>query len=106
MKYILVTGGAGYIGSHVALALLDAGESVIVLDDLSTSFRVPKGATLEQGSTGDAAFVARLFQKYEIEAVIHLAAFVSVEESVHNPEKYFQRTSSGRQARLSGGGGG
>ena len=63
---VLVTGGAGYIGGHMALGLLDAGETVVVLDNLSTGFAwaVPAGAKLVVGDTGDADLVARLIREH------------------------------------------
>lgn len=100
MKYILVTGGAGYIGSHVALALLDLGERVIVLDDLSTGHKAPQGTIFIQGSIGDAELLSRLFNEYNVEAVVHLAAFISVEESVKNPEKYFKNNTENTRVLL------
>src|SRR4051812_28471993 len=88
---ILVTGGAGYIGSHMALALLDAGEKVVVLDNLSTGFRwaVPEGASLVVGDFGDEALVARLLQEHGVEAIIHFAAKIVVPESVADPLGYY-----------------
>jgi UDP-glucose-4-epimerase len=88
---VLVTGGAGYIGSHTALALLDAGEEVVILDDLSTGFRfmIPEQATFIEGDVGDAALVASLIEKYRIEAVIHFAARIVVSESVSLPLDYY-----------------
>ena len=70
---VLVTGGAGYIGSHMLLALLDAGEKALALDNLSTGHKglVPNGATLIEGDVGDAATLARIFEEHEIEEVIH-----------------------------------
>ncbi|MDX2222400.1 MAG: UDP-glucose 4-epimerase GalE [Rhodospirillaceae bacterium] len=91
MRRVLVTGGAGYIGSHVALALLEAGWTVDILDDLSTGSRrlVPAGAQLHVGNTGDRAFTAALMAERRPEAVIHFAASISVPESVANPLKYY-----------------
>ncbi|MFG1397748.1 UDP-glucose 4-epimerase GalE [Roseixanthobacter pseudopolyaromaticivorans] len=88
---ILVTGGAGYIGSHMVLALLDAGEAVVVLDDLSTGFRwaVPEAAVFVQGDVSDSALVAQTVRQYGIEAVIHFAARIVVPESVADPLGYY-----------------
>jgi UDP-glucose 4-epimerase len=88
---ILVTGGAGYIGSHMALELLDAGESVVVLDDLSTGFAwaVPENATLVRGDAGDPALLLRLIAEYEVEAIAHFAAKTVVPESVSDPLGYY-----------------
>src|SRR5512141_1046712 len=87
---ILVTGGAGYIGSNVALALLDEGRPVVVLDDMSTgsAMLLPEGAQLVEGKAGDRALVERLVRGQGIEAVVHLAASISVEESIREPGLY------------------
>ena len=84
---ILVTGGAGYIGSHMVLELHDAGEKVVVLDDLSTGFRrsVPPEAVFVQGDVGDQALVTRLIERHEIDAIMHFAARIVVPESVADP---------------------
>lgn len=89
-KGILVTGGAGYIGSHAALALLDAGERVVVLDDLSAGerARVPENAAFIEGDVGDAALVIRTIQEHDVGAVLHFAGLVKVEESVREPGRY------------------
>lgn len=89
---ILVTGGAGYIGSHTSYDLLDNGHNVIVLDNLSTGFKeiVPENATFYEGCVSDGALVTHIFQTHKIDAVIHFAGFISVEESVKNPHKYYQ----------------
>lgn len=88
---ILVTGGAGYIGSHMVLELLDAGEKVVVLDDLSTGFAsaVPEGATFIRGDAGDRALVLRLIAEHAINAIAHFAAKVVVPESVSDPLSYY-----------------
>jgi UDP-glucose 4-epimerase len=100
---VLVTGGAGYIGSHMALALLDAGRQVVVLDDLSTGFReaVPDGATFIEGDIGDAALLARVLAEHDIEAVIHLAGFISVEESTRDPLRYYDNNTGRTRTLLS-----
>jgi UDP-glucose 4-epimerase len=89
---VLVTGGAGYIGSHAVLALKDAGREVIVLDDLSTGFpaAVPDGVELHQGDVADAAFVSELLRSRPIGAVMHFAGSISVPESVSDPGKYYR----------------
>jgi UDP-glucose 4-epimerase len=88
---VLVTGGAGYIGGHMVLALLDAGESVVVLDNLTTGFRwaVPKEAELVVGDFGDQSLVARLLAEKNIEAIAHFAAKIVVPESVADPLGYY-----------------
>ncbi|MCC0006250.1 MAG: UDP-glucose 4-epimerase GalE [Methylobacteriaceae bacterium] len=88
---ILVTGGAGYIGSHMALELLDAGEKVVVLDNLSTGFRwaVPDKATLIVGDFGDEDLVTETLARYDVEEIIHFAAKIVVPESVSDPLGYY-----------------
>jgi UDP-glucose 4-epimerase len=87
---ILVTGGAGYIGSHVVLQLRERGESVVVLDDLSRGFRQAVGDTpLIVGDMGDRPLVARLLREQGVDTVMHFAAFTIVPESVRDPLKYY-----------------
>ncbi len=88
---VLVTGGAGYIGSHMVLELLEAGESVVVVDNLSTGFRwaVPAEATLVVGDVGDQDLVRAIVRKHAIEAIIHFAGSVIVPESVADPLAYY-----------------
>jgi len=88
---ILVTGGAGYIGSHAVWALADRGEAVVVADDLSAGVRadLPAAAAFETGDIGDEAFLARLFADYPIGAVPHFAGLIVVPESVTDPLKYY-----------------
>lgn len=88
---ILVTGGAGYIGSHIALALLDRGDQVLILDNLSTGNRwlVPEGAQFVEGDCADSALVTKLVADHGIAAVIHCAGVISVPESVEKPLTYY-----------------
>jgi UDP-glucose 4-epimerase len=88
---VLVTGGAGYIGSHMVLELLEAGETVIVLDNLSTGFwwAVPSNVTLVKGDMGDEALVSDTIKKYNITSIIHFAAKIVVPESVADPLAYY-----------------
>lgn len=88
---VLVTGGAGYIGSHMVLALLEAGEQVLVLDNLSTGFRwaVPGQAEFVQGDVGDEALVSRLIKQQGVEAAIHFAGSIIVPDSVADPLAYY-----------------
>ncbi len=87
---ILVTGGAGYIGSHVVRMLTGAGRPVVVLDNLSTGFRdAIIGAELVIGDTGDKSLVSQLLADYKVETVLHFAAHTIVPESVEKPLKYY-----------------
>jgi UDP-glucose 4-epimerase len=88
---VLVTGGAGYIGSHMVLDLLDSGESVVVLDNLSTGFRwaVPASATLVVGDVGDQDLVRSIVRKLGVKAIIHFAGSIIVPESVADPLGYY-----------------
>ena len=89
-KPILVTGGAGYIGSHVVRQLGEAGEDVVILDNLSTGYRsaVTHGE-LVVGDTGDKALVSQLLEQHGIDTILHFAAHTIVPESVENPLKYY-----------------
>jgi UDP-glucose 4-epimerase len=91
-KNILVTGGAGYIGSHVVLALLESGYRVVVLDDLSTGHQevIPRDCEFVRGNAGDNILVAEVLRNHEISSVIHFAGSIIVEESVSNPLKYYR----------------
>ena len=99
---ILVTGGAGYIGSHMVHALIDAGERVVVLDNLSTGFdwAVAKEATLIVGETGDQALVQNLIAQYGVEAIIHFAASIVVPESVADPLGYYRNNTANSRALI------
>jgi UDP-glucose 4-epimerase len=89
---VLVTGGAGYIGSHAVLALLDAGWTVVVIDNLTTGFEwaVPEGATLVKGDIADQPLVARIIAEHRIGAIMHFAGSIVVPESVEKPLKYYE----------------
>ncbi len=88
---ILVTGGAGYIGSHCVAALLERGEDVVVVDNLSKGHREAlKGGRLYVGSVGDRDFLRTVFEQEPIQAVIHFAAYSLVGESMNVPEQYFR----------------
>jgi UDP-glucose 4-epimerase len=88
---VLVTGGAGYIGSHMVLRLADAGEAVVVLDNLTTGFdwAIDHRATFVQGAAGDMDLVGRLVAAHSIDAIVHFAGSIVVPESVSDPLKYY-----------------
>src|SRR3954449_9110415 len=88
---VLVTGGAGYIGSHMVLALLDANEEVVVLDNLSTGFdwALPPEATLVVGDMGDQDLVLDTLRRHHVEAIAHFAAKIVVPDSVADPLGYY-----------------
>jgi len=88
---ILVSGGAGYIGSHMVLELIDRGEEVVVLDDLSTGFwwAVPREATFVKGDMGDQALVERTLTEHGITEIAHFAARIVVPDSVSDPLGYY-----------------
>jgi UDP-glucose 4-epimerase len=89
---VLVTGGAGYIGSHMVHALVDAGESVVVLDNLSTGFRylIPASVPFVTGSTGDRELMAQTITTHRISAIVHFAASIVVPDSVRDPLGYYR----------------
>src|ERR1700730_15919035 len=99
---ILVTGGAGYIGSHMIHTLVEAGEGVIVLDNLSTGFKwaIPKGVQLVAGETGDEALVARLIAEHGVSAIIHFAASIVVPDSVSDPLGYYRNNTVNSRALI------
>lgn len=86
---ILITGGAGFIGSHTARLLQEAGKRVVVLDNLSTGHAKYVSCPLIVGDLNDKVLLNKVFTNYQIDAVIHFAASLIVEESVSNPQKYF-----------------
>lgn len=93
---VLVTGGAGYIGSHAVLALRDAGWPVAVVDDLSTgfAFAVPDDVPFYRGDIADAALLDRIFREERIGAIMHFAGSVVVPESVAQPLKYYDNNTT------------
>lgn len=93
---VLVTGGAGYIGSHMTWALTDLGREVVVLDNLSTGVPefLPKSVELVEGNVGDKDLLDRLFSQHQFEAVVHFAGSVIVPESVENPLKYYENNTA------------
>ena len=93
---VLVTGGAGYIGSHAVLALRDAGYGVVVVDNLVTGFRwaVPDDVTFVEGDIADQSLMQRTLRDHGVQAVMHFAGSVVVPESVENPLKYYHNNSA------------
>lgn len=99
---VLVTGGAGYIGSHAVLALQDAGYPVAVIDNLVTGFRfaVPDGVPFYEGDIEDTDLVAHIFAEQGTRAVMHFAGSVVVPESVSNPLKYYHNNTAKSRALI------
>jgi len=99
---VLVTGGAGYIGSHAVLALTDAGWPVSVIDNLTTGFRwaVPEGVPFYEGDIEDAGLLARIIAEQGIKAVMHFAGSIIVPESVENPLKYYHNNTAKSRALI------
>ncbi len=97
---VLVTGGAGYIGSHAVLALADEGWPVAVIDNLTTGFRwaVPEHVPFYQGDIEDAELLARIFAEQGTRAVMHFAGSIIVPESVENPLKYYHNNTARSRA--------
>jgi UDP-glucose 4-epimerase len=93
---VLVTGGAGYIGSHMVYELLDAGEDVVVLDNLSTGFSwaIPDSVPLYEGDTGDEALARAVIAKHGVDAIIHFAASIVVPDSVADPLGYYRNNTA------------
>jgi len=99
---VLVTGGAGYIGSHMVWALLDAGEEVVVVDRLSTGFEwaVAPEARLIQADIADAEAIARIIRSHGVTAIIHFAGSISVPESMVDPLGYYQNNTANSLALI------
>jgi UDP-glucose 4-epimerase len=99
---ILLTGGAGYIGSHMALELVDGGETTVVLDNLSTGLRwaVPPEVHFVEGDAGDQNLLRRVFETHRIDAIIHFAAAVVVPQSVADPLFYYFNNTEKSRALL------
>ena len=109
MTQILVTGGAGYIGSHTVVELLANGYEVVIVDDFSNSspevlerLKAITGAEIPsyQGSIADKKFMSQVFEENHIDAVIHFAAYKAVGESVQEPLKYYDNNVGGTIALL------
>jgi UDP-glucose 4-epimerase len=99
---VLVTGGAGYIGSHAVLALVDRGWPVCVIDNLTTGFRfaIPEGVPLYEGDIEDADLLAHIFAEQNVGAVMHFAGSIIVPESVENPLKYYHNNTAKTRALI------
>src|SRR2546430_117937 len=99
---VLVTGGAGYIGSHTVHELVDAGEQVVVLDNLSTGFAsaLPKPTLPIIGDTGDQALVASLIETHRVGAIVHFAASIVVPDSVRDPLGYYRNNTVNSRALI------
>jgi UDP-glucose 4-epimerase len=93
---VLVTGGAGYIGGHMTLGLVDAGEKVVIVDNLSTGFAwaVPSNATLAVGDFGDSELITRLIDEHQVDSIAHFAAKIVVPDSVADPLGYYLNNTS------------
>lgn len=99
---VLVTGGAGYIGSHAVLALLDSGHRPVVIDNLVTGFRwaVPDGIEFYEGNIADSQLMSRIIEDERIDAVMHFAGSVVVPESVDNPLKYYYNNTANSRSLI------
>ncbi|MFM9974801.1 MAG: UDP-glucose 4-epimerase GalE [Beijerinckiaceae bacterium] len=99
---VLVTGGAGYIGSHMVLELRDHGEKVIVLDNLSTGFDwvVPEDVPLFVGETGDQSLISSIIRAHDVQSIIHFAASIVVPDSVLDPLSYYLNNTVNSRAMI------
>ncbi|MEW9854464.1 UDP-glucose 4-epimerase GalE [Novosphingobium sp. M1R2S20] len=99
---VLVTGGAGYIGSHAVLALVDRGWPVCVIDNLTTGFRfaIPEGVPFYEGDIEDDALLARIFAEQKVGSIMHFAGSIIVPESVENPLKYYHNNTAKTRALI------
>jgi UDP-glucose 4-epimerase len=99
---VLVTGGAGYIGSHMVYELADAGEQVVVLDNLSTGFdwAIANGVPLITGESGDQELVTRAIREHGVDAIIHFAASTVVPDSVRDPLSYYRNNTVNSRALI------
>jgi UDP-glucose 4-epimerase len=99
---ILVTGGAGYIGSHAILALKDAGHRPVVIDNLTTGFRwaIPDDVPFHEGDISDTGLVAKIIHEHGIEAIMHFAGSIIVPESVEDPLKYYRNNTANSRSLI------
>lgn len=100
---VLVTGGAGYIGGHMVLALLDAGEEPVVIDNMSNGvpWAIPDGVPFVQGDSGDYATVARAIERYKVDSIIHFAALLITPQFYGDPLEYYLANTVKSHALLS-----
>ena len=93
---VLLTGGAGYIGSHAALSLLDSGHNVHIIDNLSTGNEklIPKNAKFTNCNINEEKIISNLIQSNKFDLLMHFAGFIQVEESVQDPKKYFENNTN------------
>ncbi len=101
-RRILITGGAGYIGSHAVLAFQTAGYDLVVLDDLSSGHRdsLPPDVAFIEGDTGDQDLVTSVLKDHGVEAVVHFAGSIEVAESVADPLKYYRNNTGASRALI------
>jgi UDP-glucose 4-epimerase len=99
---ILITGGAGYIGSHMACELLDAGEKFVVLDDLSTGFQwlLPPHVPFIKGNVGDPALLSNIFKQHDVDSIIHIAASIVASQSIADPLSYYRNNTINSHALI------
>jgi UDP-glucose 4-epimerase len=99
---VMITGGAGYIGSHMVCELADTGERAVVLDNLSTGFdwAVAKGTPLIVGDVGDQALVSRVIREHKVDAIIHFAGSIVVPDSVRDPLGYYRNNTVNSRALI------
>ncbi len=101
-KTVMVTGGAGYIGSHAVLALLDSGRDVVVVDNLTTGFRwlIDERAAFVQADVADEAAVRAAIRDHDVGAIMHFAGSIVVPESVSDPLKYYRNNTVATRSLL------
>ena len=99
---VLITGGAGYIGSHTALEFLDAGRDVLVVDNLSTGYEwmVPTGASFVQGDVADGDLIRSLIAQHDVDAIIHFAGSIVVPDSVGDPLGYYRNNTAATRSLI------